>query len=261
MTYRLAALLGLLFFVDPARAQTVYTRPSIPSLRDLDRLNLNILWKTFVPIENRSDGIASVQIIDHRIYVQTRANLLIVLNEITGEEIWRRPLPRRYLPALPLAVNRNLVLVVNGPTLYLLDRADGKTKYSVDLPGTVSAGTGGRCEAVFCPAGNRPRPFGGRYRRRRRGRLAATPVDRSTRPAVGHLAVGTARQRDDVVGQSHAVPGCPEYAERSIHLFRQGPAAFVRSFRDVAQSICARLGQSFALAPIAELDAPDNAIY
>jgi outer membrane protein assembly factor BamB len=157
MMHRLAALTGLLIVAAPVLAQrdsTVYTQPSIPSLRDLDRLNLDLSWKTYIPIDNRSDGIASVQIVENRIYVQTRANVLIVLNENTGEEIWRRPFPRRYLPVLPLAVIRELVLVVNGPVLYLLDRTDGKMKYSVELPATVCAGLATDAQQCFLALAN-----------------------------------------------------------------------------------------------------------
>jgi PQQ-like domain len=157
MKHRLAALTALFILTTPVLAQrdlNVYAQPSIPSLRDLDRLNLELSWKTYIPIENRSDGIASVQIVENRIYVQTRANLLVVLNESTGEEIWRRPLPRRYQPVLPLAINRELVLVANGPVLYLLDRVDGKIKYSVELPSTVSAGLAADAQQCFVALDN-----------------------------------------------------------------------------------------------------------
>jgi len=137
-----AVLVGLMI-AAPARGQletTTYTRPIVPSLRDLDRLNLNLAWKEVLPVENRGDGLATFQIIDGQIMTQTRSNVVVVLDEVTGDEVWRMSMPKRNVPVFPLAANRNMVLVVNGPRLYVLDRKDGKMKYHVDLPSTVASG-------------------------------------------------------------------------------------------------------------------------
>lgn len=157
MMRHLAAVFGLLVVTVPAVAQRdpgTYSQPVIPATRDLDRLNLEITWKNYIPLENRSDGIATVQMIDDKIFVQTRSNLLVVLSEATGSEIWRMAMPKRYTPVFPLAANRNLVLVVNGPRLYLLDRLDGKIKYHVDLPSTVAAGLAADIHQCFVVLSN-----------------------------------------------------------------------------------------------------------
>src|SRR5262249_11341744 len=119
---------------------TVYTQPAIPSSKDLDRLNLAMSWRANLPIDGRADGIATVQIIEDRVYVQTRSNVLVALRASSGEEDWRMALPKRYVPAFPVAVNQTLVCVANGPRIYFLDRTNGKTKYFADLPSTVGAG-------------------------------------------------------------------------------------------------------------------------
>ncbi|MCE9533599.1 MAG: PQQ-like beta-propeller repeat protein, partial [Planctomycetes bacterium] len=149
---RLAALAGLLLFAAPSLAQTqssVYTEPVLPSSRDLDRLNLTMAWKAYVPMDARSDGIATMQLIDNQIYVQTRSNLLIVYSAATGEESWRVRLPKRNLPSFPVAVNHFDVLVVNGPNFFILDRRNGKLKYTIDLPSTVAAGLAADIEQCF----------------------------------------------------------------------------------------------------------------
>jgi outer membrane protein assembly factor BamB len=140
---RTAAFFSMLLLAGTALAQKdtrVYTAAKVPSPRDLDRLNLTMDWKVFLPLENRGDAIASVQMIEGQIFVQTRSNILVVLREDSGEEVWRMTMPKRYLPTFPVAVNRDLVLVINGPRLYLLDRSNGKFKYDIDLPSTVAAG-------------------------------------------------------------------------------------------------------------------------
>lgn len=142
MTRPLAILAGLMF-VSPVLAQRdggIYTQPNIPSARELDRLNLSLAWKTFVPVDGRGDGIATIQLVDDQIFVQTRSNAVVALSANTGEEIWRMVMPKHYLPVFPLAVNRQLVIVVNGPRVYLLDRRNGKQKYNLELPSTVVAG-------------------------------------------------------------------------------------------------------------------------
>ena len=64
---------------------------------------------------------------------------MVVLDEANGEELSRVSMPKRNLPVFPLAVNRDLVMVVNGPHV-CLDRRNGKHKYNVDLPSTVAGG-------------------------------------------------------------------------------------------------------------------------
>jgi len=143
MSIRTVAFVGLLLAAAPAFGQgdtTTYIQPSVPTLRDLDRLNLQMAWKEVAPVENRSDGLASVQMIDNQVFVQTRGNVVVVLDLATGGEIWRMNMPKRYVPVFGLAANRNLVMVVNGPRLYVLDRVNGKMKYNVELPSTVAAG-------------------------------------------------------------------------------------------------------------------------
>jgi hypothetical protein len=136
LTLLTLSLLQLLVFNhSAAQAQSL-----VPSSRDLERLNLDLAWKAFVPVDNRSDGIAVAQLIEDRAYVQTRTNVLIVLDAATGTEIWRTTLPKRNVPAFPVAANRQLLLVVNGPRLFILDRSDGKQKFNIELPSTVAAG-------------------------------------------------------------------------------------------------------------------------
>jgi outer membrane protein assembly factor BamB len=143
MSRRLAALLGLLF-VSPALAQKdnskVVTHPPALSPRDLERLNMVSEWRLTVPLDNQADGIATVQLIDNQVFVQTRSNTLIVLREDTGEEVWRLALPRRYQRVFPVGANREMVTVINGPRLLILDRATGKYRHTLDLPSTVAGG-------------------------------------------------------------------------------------------------------------------------
>ncbi len=169
MSLRTSALFVLLL-CSQALAQRdpgVYTRPSVPSNRDLDRLNLKIGWAISLPINSFKDGIATFQIFrqphvptsdeffdaekkklpllpryepyEKEIFVQTKSNILIALRESNGEEIWRWVPPERFVPPVPIAVNFTTVCVVNSNQLYLLDRGNGKLRHIFELPSTASA--------------------------------------------------------------------------------------------------------------------------
>ena len=150
-------------------------------------------------MENRSDGIASLQIIDGQIYVQTRTGVLVVVNETNGQEVWRFALPKRNLPVFPLAVNRTLVMVVNGPKLYILDRSNGKFKYSVDLPSTVCAGLAADLHQCFVVlSNNKVISVGLNPEDIRSGQRARPLIDRPDA-----LPTAISRWRKQVTGPAH----------------------------------------------------------
>ena len=57
---------------SPAR---LYTQPPVPTPETLDRLNLKLAWRTYLPTEGRRDGIFSVQIPER---VQKPGELVLV---------------------------------------------------------------------------------------------------------------------------------------------------------------------------------------
>ena len=139
----------------------VYTRPLVPAPKDLERLNLQMAWQTSLPVDGVGDGVVSVQLVDDQVFVQLRSGPLVVLNAVTGEMIWKSPLPKKYAPVLPIAVNPTRVFVANGPYLYIIDRKTGRTTYKVDLPSMaavppVADYTG----AYLCLTNNRLVAFG-----------------------------------------------------------------------------------------------------
>src|SRR5580700_4874109 len=103
---------GLLLFCLPVQAQqstVTLSRTYLPSTKDLDRLNLTMAWRAYLPTSNRTDGIALVQNIDHQVFVQTRSNILVCFRASTGEEEWRVEMPKRDLPVFPVGINHELV--------------------------------------------------------------------------------------------------------------------------------------------------------
>jgi hypothetical protein len=185
MTLRLAACFALLLLASPLFAQRDpgnYTEPTIPALRDLDRMNLTMAWKYSLPVAGRSDGIATFQVLrkphepteeerleaekkkepltpryepfENEIFVQTKSGTLLVIREATGETLWTWMPPRRNAPVVPIAANFTTVCVMNLSKLYLLDRHDGKVRQSLELPSTPTAGLAADIQQCFVTLAN-----------------------------------------------------------------------------------------------------------
>ncbi len=73
----------------------LYTQPPVPRPETLDRLNLKLAWRAYLPTEGRRDGIFSVQIPERMqppgelLLVQTRSSAVLALDSATGAILWR----------------------------------------------------------------------------------------------------------------------------------------------------------------------------
>jgi outer membrane protein assembly factor BamB len=132
-----AGILTLLFLGTPASAQLLgrqYTNPTAPSRVMLDRLNLKMAWRAYVPVEGRRDGIFSVQITDRQILAQTISGVIVALDPDTGAAEWRtRPGPP-YRVTHPLGYNKKYVFALRGDHLHALERSTGRTLWTYILP-------------------------------------------------------------------------------------------------------------------------------
>jgi outer membrane protein assembly factor BamB len=117
----------------------VWSAPLAPSRDVLDRLNLKLAWTAAVLSEGRRDGVATVQLTGRHLLVQTRSGLVTALDAETGQTRWRTRVGRPYQRPLPLAYNRKAVFVINGTSLFSLDRETGATNWEFTLPEGVSA--------------------------------------------------------------------------------------------------------------------------
>ena len=165
MTTRLTALFPLIV-ASAAIAQTnrsLVTRALEPAASDLARLNLAVEWRLYLPVENRSDGIATVQPFENQVFVQLQSGGVVAIQAHAdpktfhrpGDILWTyRPLQR---PGAiePLAVGPDEVYVTEGLQLLILDRADGKVKYTEDLVSTASNAPAVDATTVYIPLANR----------------------------------------------------------------------------------------------------------
>jgi len=124
---------------------TLYTQPQVPSPEVLDRLNLRLAWRTFLPTEGRRDGIFSVQIPERLqppgelILVQTRSAVIMALDSATGATLWRTRVGTPYAMRQRLGYNSKQVFVANGVDVYALSRQTGEIQWVFTLPHVASA--------------------------------------------------------------------------------------------------------------------------
>jgi outer membrane protein assembly factor BamB len=117
----------------------IYSQPTPPPRELLDRLNLQMNFRTYVPMESTRDGITTVQMHLGNLYVQTRSGLVTLIDAETGATLWRQRVGRPYVAEHGLAFNSREVYVVNNVYIYGLDGLTGAVHWSYRLPEGVAA--------------------------------------------------------------------------------------------------------------------------
>ena len=151
-------LLSVLALVLTATAVTaqdpqLFSRPLVPPREALDRLNLQLGWRTYIPVESRRDAIFSVQLTGREMFVQTRSGMLVSLDPETGETRWRTLPGLPYRDKHPVGYNSALVFVVDATTLYALSRPTGAIVWQFDLPDAIIAAPAADEEQVYLTFG------------------------------------------------------------------------------------------------------------
>ena len=173
----------------------IQSRPAPPPREVLDRLNLKMAWHGYVPVSESRDGIATVQVDGHDLFVQTRAGLILRIDAETGVTHWRARVGNPYQIQRRLAINRRSVFAVNSTYLFSLARATGAVQWRFRLTGGVSATPAADDQLLFVPTPN--------------GRLQAYYLPR---PETAVVASAIARER----------AGASEMGDRGPELYR-GP--------------------------------------
>jgi hypothetical protein len=165
MTIRLTAFTVLVLSISAAAqtSRSVVTRALEPAAEDLARLNLVPAWRIYLPVENQGDSIVSVQPLDDQVFVQLRSGRVIVIQAFADPKTYRKQgdVLWVYRPAQapgtirPLAVSAKEVYLVHGQRFLILDRLDGKVKFSEEMTSTVAGMPGVDATNVYIPLDNR----------------------------------------------------------------------------------------------------------
>ena len=104
------------------------------------RHGLTRAWYTQVELDRANDHIAYITQQGGMLYVQTTHATVHALDAETGRKIWNVQIGRRNQISMAPGVNDDLLAVINGSTLYVVDRKNGKLKYERQLVGAPGAG-------------------------------------------------------------------------------------------------------------------------
>ena len=151
----LGAMLVAAGLAAPSAAQDprvrTYSTPLPPPREVLDRLNLQMAWRGYVPMDGRHDGLATVQLHGSDLYVQTRSGLVTLIDAETGVPRWKTRVGRAYVAEHALAFNSREVYVINNTYLYALDRRNGAPRWDYRLPEGVAAAPVADENMIFVP--------------------------------------------------------------------------------------------------------------
>lgn len=162
---KLLALATMVLTAGTIHAQApkspIYSRPQLPSTEALTRLNLKQAWRTYLPTGGSRDGVATVQVMGDRLYIQLRNGAILALNADTGQTLWRSRVGQTYNVTQPLGFNFDTVFVANGSRVYGLDRATGGLKYELNVPNIPTAPPVADADRLYlCVTGNRLLVYG-----------------------------------------------------------------------------------------------------
>ncbi len=106
----------------------------------VQRHGLTKAWHTQIEMDRSIDHIAYITQQDGMLYVQTTHAMVHALDAETGRKIWSVQIGRRNQMSYAPGVNEDLLAVINGSTLFVVDRRNGKLKYERELAGAPGAG-------------------------------------------------------------------------------------------------------------------------
>jgi outer membrane protein assembly factor BamB len=116
------------------RAQTVIPEGA------LERHGLTRGWRLQVELNRAIDHIAFITQYGGALYVQTAHAFVHALDAETGKKIWSSQIGQTSQVSLAPGVNDTYLAVINGSTLFVLDRATGREKFRRVLGGAPGTG-------------------------------------------------------------------------------------------------------------------------
>ena len=115
------------------------------------RLGLTRAWFTQVRLDSARSHVERAVLEGDHLTVLTSAGVVQELNALTGETYWLAPIGNENYPSLGPAGNDKYVAIVNGSTLYVLDRKNGKAVFVRSVGGAPGAAPAVAEKYVFVP--------------------------------------------------------------------------------------------------------------
>ena len=111
----------------------------LPSAGELQKLGLEKRWESQAVLDLRRDSIAHVTNDENNVYVQSSAGVLTVFDAENGRKLWSAQVGRTDEASMAVTSNKDMVLVVVGPTMYGFNKFTGDAQLQHRLPRQPSA--------------------------------------------------------------------------------------------------------------------------
>ncbi len=118
---------------------------------DAARLGLTRAWFTQVRLNAAQNHVERAVLEGDRLTVLTTAGVIQELDALTGKTYWIAPIGNENYPSLGPAGNEKYMALLNGSTLYVLDRIDGKPVIVRPVGGAPGAAPALSDKYVFVP--------------------------------------------------------------------------------------------------------------
>lgn len=128
MRHHMLAVAAALAFLPAVSAQQpaqIYTEPLVPPREVLERLNLRMAWRVYLPNVGKRDSIHSVLILENQVVALTRYGVTVSLDPFTGAVQWRVMVGEPFGVTRPLEADARFIYVDNLGKRYALGRTSG----------------------------------------------------------------------------------------------------------------------------------------
>ncbi len=145
VAFLLAAVIALATSPIPAQV----ARPQLIDQTAANRHGLKRSWFAYVNVGGGRSPIVDIQFDAGTLFVQTGIATTHAIDGETGRTLWVADVGAPDYPSLPLGLSESRVAVINGTTLYVLDRVTGQVQFTQKTRGVPDVGPGLSEAAVF----------------------------------------------------------------------------------------------------------------
>jgi outer membrane protein assembly factor BamB len=137
--------------VAPTLALGQISRPQLIDQTAANQHGLKRAWFAQVHAAGGRAAIVDIRFDGGTLFVQSGIGSTQAIDGKTGRTLWDAHVGSPDQPFLPLGIGETRVAVINGTTLYILDRGTGQVQFTTRLRGVPSVGAALSEEAVFVP--------------------------------------------------------------------------------------------------------------
>jgi len=130
----------LAMLVGAADRSPAALRSAIIPEPEANRHGLTRPWFTQIQLDRSRARVRHVVLYDGILYVQTDRAMVHALDAETGNTLWARMIGRPDHPSMTPGLGQDLLAVVNGSRLYVVNRYNGDLLYEVQVGGAPGAG-------------------------------------------------------------------------------------------------------------------------